>query len=287
MERMKFSFAFILLILTLLQTACSVGGVQDSVSDETVIAVDNSDAWAVDSEIKSDEEELSQIKKDLQGTWLYSRDDCIQKVVFDDDDYISLFVADGNEFVDIGFYDLSDGIATTTFNSDGSSVKGHVSYEYENDTLKLIAADGSYLIKISDNNSLSWSSNAIVHSGNRQDVENDILSDDDDIPNTHLPSNNVATIGDRNALVKAKEYLSFMAFSYHGLVEQLEYEGYSHSEAVYGADNCDADWNEQAAKKASEYLDIMAFSCDGLIEQLEYEGFTHDQAVYGAQQNGF
>ena len=70
-------------------------------------------------------------------------------------------------------------------------------------------------------------------------------------------------------------------------VEQLEYEGYSHTEAVYGADNCGADWNEQAAKSAANYLDYTSFSRSGLIEQLEYEGFTHSQAVYGVEQNGY
>ena len=96
-----------------------------------------------------------------------------------------------------------------------------------------------------------------------------------------------ATAGEKNALSKAKEYLDFMAFSHDGLVEQLEYEGFSYSEAVYGADHCGADWMKQAVKKAKEYLDFMSFSSEGLIEQLEYEGFTHEQAVYGAEQNGF
>lgn len=96
-----------------------------------------------------------------------------------------------------------------------------------------------------------------------------------------------ATKGERNALSSAKTYLSVMPFSHSGLVKQLEYEGYSHSEAVYGADNCGADWNAQAAKSAEAYLDMMAFSRDGLIDQLEYEGYTHAQAVYGASANGY
>jgi hypothetical protein len=32
-------------------------------------------------------------------------------------------------------------------------------------------------------------------------------------------------------------------------IKQLEYEGFSHSAAVYGVDNCNADWFEQAVKK--------------------------------------
>jgi len=78
-----------------------------------------------------------------------------------------------------------------------------------------------------------------------------------------------------------------MAFSYKGLIEQLEFEQYSHEDAVYAANNCGADWNEQAAKKAKDYLSIMAFSKASLIEQLEFEGFTHEQAVYGAEANGY
>lgn len=95
------------------------------------------------------------------------------------------------------------------------------------------------------------------------------------------------TMGEKNALDKAKSYLNIMAFSYSGLIEQLEYEGFSTAEATYGADYCGANWNEQAAKKAASYLDIMSFSRQGLIEQLEYEGFTHEQAVYGVTQVGY
>lgn len=96
-----------------------------------------------------------------------------------------------------------------------------------------------------------------------------------------------ATIGEKNALSKALNYLSFMPFSYSGLIKQLEYEKFTHQEAVYGVDNCGANWNEQAALKAKSYLDMMAFSRDGLITQLEYEGFTKAQAEYGVQAVGY
>ncbi len=95
------------------------------------------------------------------------------------------------------------------------------------------------------------------------------------------------SIGQRNALKQAKTYLSIMAFSYIGLVEQLEYEQFSHEDAVYAADNCGADWNEQAAKKAKDYLSLKAFSKDDLIYQLEFQGFTPEQAIYGAEANGY
>ena len=94
-------------------------------------------------------------------------------------------------------------------------------------------------------------------------------------------------MGESNALESAKQYLSIMSFSYSGLIEQLEYEGYSNSEATYAADNCGANWYEQAVLSAKEYLDVMSFSRQGLIEQLEYEGFTYDQAVYDVEQCGY
>lgn len=95
------------------------------------------------------------------------------------------------------------------------------------------------------------------------------------------------TMGEKNALSSALSYLDYSAFSYNGLIGQLEYEGYSHKESKYGVDNCEADWNEQATLKAQSYLDYSAFSREGLIEQLEYEGFTRGQAEYGAEAVGY
>lgn len=95
------------------------------------------------------------------------------------------------------------------------------------------------------------------------------------------------TIGQKNALAKAKSYLSFSAFSYKGLIEQLEFSKFTHEDAVYAANNCGADWNEQAAKKAKSYMEFSSFSRDGLIEQLEFSGFTHEQALYGVKAVGY
>lgn len=95
------------------------------------------------------------------------------------------------------------------------------------------------------------------------------------------------TTGQSNALGAARDYLDTMAFSYTGLIEQLEYEGYSTEDATYAADNCGADWNEQAAKAAENYLDVMSFSRQGLIDQLIYEGFTQEQAEYGVTSVGY
>lgn len=107
-----------------------------------------------------------------------------------------------------------------------------------------------------------------------------------DKPSSKPAEENTVSLGKSNALSSAKNYLSFMAFSYEGLISQLEYEGYTTEEATYGADNCGADWNKQALKSAKNYLDTMAFSYTGLIEQLEYEQYTTEQATYGADNCG-
>ena len=90
-------------------------------------------------------------------------------------------------------------------------------------------------------------------------------------------STSEATYG---AEAKAESYLRSSAFSYTGLIDQLEYNGFSESEATYGADHCGADWKEQALKKAKSYLNSSAFSYSGLQHQLEYEGFTEEEAQY-------
>ncbi|MBP3637441.1 MAG: Ltp family lipoprotein [Clostridia bacterium] len=89
------------------------------------------------------------------------------------------------------------------------------------------------------------------------------------------------TIGQKNALRKAIDYLDYTAFSRSGLIDQLKFEGFTDSEATYGVDHCGADWNEQAILKARDYLDYTSFSRQGLIDQLEFEGFSNAQAVYG------
>ena len=94
------------------------------------------------------------------------------------------------------------------------------------------------------------------------------------------------TVSQVNAVKKAESYLSFSAFSRKSLIEQLEYEKFSHEDAEFAVDHITVDWNEQAAAKAKSYLSFSSFSRDGLIEQLEFEGFTREQAEYGVTQNG-
>ena len=111
-------------------------------------------------------------------------------------------------------------------------------------------------------------------------------------PPTHAPTNkpkptDATTLGERNALARAKSYLEYTSFSYIGLGKQLMYEGYTKEEAKYAVDNCGADWNEQAAKKAASYLEYSSFSRQGLLDQLKYEEFTDKQAQYAVKKVGY
>ncbi len=105
-----------------------------------------------------------------------------------------------------------------------------------------------------------------------------------DVQNTAPVS--TITVSQKNAVQKAKSYLNYTGFSHDGLVAQLEYEQFSHADAVYGADNSGANWNEQAAKKAKSYMAYSAFSRGSLIEQLKFDKFTQEQAEYGANAVG-
>ena len=122
----------------------------------------------------------------------------------------------------------------------------------------------------------------IVKESDTTPVDVKIPSAEQTVAETPEEEGENVTMGMKNALGSAKAYLNFTAFSYEGLIAQLEFEQYSYEEAVYAVDNCDADWNEQALKSAKNYLNFSAFSYDGLIKQLEFEKFTSEQAKYGA-----
>ncbi|MBW0093762.1 Ltp family lipoprotein [Pseudonocardia sp. KRD-184] len=94
------------------------------------------------------------------------------------------------------------------------------------------------------------------------------------------------TVSQSNAVRKAEDYLSYMGFSRSGLVDQLEFEGFSTADATFAVDTVTVDWMEQAAKKAQSYMDYTGFSRSGLIDQLEFEGFTAEQARHGADSVG-
>lgn len=104
---------------------------------------------------------------------------------------------------------------------------------------------------------------------------------DDDTDYVVLENGEPRNMGENMAISSAKEYLETQGFSKQGLIEQLEFEGYTKEEAIYGANNCRVDWKQQAIVVAKSYLESMSFSRCALIEQLEYDGFTHEEAQYG------
>lgn len=94
------------------------------------------------------------------------------------------------------------------------------------------------------------------------------------------------TRSQENAIQKAEDYLAFTSFSRSGLIDQLEFEGFTTADATFAVDYLDIDWNEQAYMKAEDYLAFSSFSRSGLIDQLEFEGFTTEQATYGVDKAG-
>jgi hypothetical protein len=94
------------------------------------------------------------------------------------------------------------------------------------------------------------------------------------------------TRAEENAIGSADSYLGFTAFSRSGLIDQLEFEGFTKAQATLAVDYLDVDWNRQAALSAEQYLEFSSFSRSGLIDQLLYEGFTQSQATYGVDKTG-
>ena len=96
----------------------------------------------------------------------------------------------------------------------------------------------------------------------------------------------ITTIEKNDVVDSAKSSLNYSPSSYQELIEYLEeIKGFSYEDAVYGADYCGADWNEQAAKLIEVFLgsSSSSLSQEELIRILEKFGFTHEQAVYGAK----
>jgi len=94
------------------------------------------------------------------------------------------------------------------------------------------------------------------------------------------------TASQKSAVTTAQQYLAFAPFSYQALVEQWEYGQVSETDAVYAADHCGADWNQQALNMAAAYLGDGPYSYTGLVGELEGQEFTADQATYAADHCG-
>lgn len=108
----------------------------------------------------------------------------------------------------------------------------------------------------------------------------------DSSPAKSVGTPETTTSSREQALKRAQSYLHSSAFSRKRLIEQLEYEGFSTSDATAAVDALAVDWSAQAVKRAQSYLRTSAFSRKRLIEQLEYEGFSTADAKRAADAVG-
>jgi len=97
---------------------------------------------------------------------------------------------------------------------------------------------------------------------------------------------NRLTTAQENAKRKAESYLEMSGFSRSGLIEQLQFEGFTVNDAKRAIDSMNVNWNTEAEQKAKSYIELSGFSRSGLIEQLIFEGFTKTQAAHGADSVG-
>jgi len=97
---------------------------------------------------------------------------------------------------------------------------------------------------------------------------------------------NRLTTAQENAKRKAESYLEMSGFSRSGLIEQLQFEGFTVNDAKRAIDSMNVNWNTEAEQKAKSYIELSGFSRSGLIEQLIFEGFTKTQAAHGANSVG-
>ena len=96
----------------------------------------------------------------------------------------------------------------------------------------------------------------------------------------------VLTPAQQDAVDLAKNYLDQAAFSYLGLVSQLEYDGIDYETADFAVARCGADWYLQAELSARSYLELGGFDRQTMIDTLLFEGFTNAEAAYGADAVG-
>lgn len=115
-----------------------------------------------------------------------------------------------------------------------------------------------------------------------KDEEDDELNKEDESnPYSELEPVFYNTIyGNEGAVNSAKDYLKFMAASKTKIISFLKKKGFNEEEAIYGAENCGADWYDQALRMAMSYLNVQEFTYEQLALQLMIEGFTEDEIIY-------
>ena len=85
---------------------------------------------------------------------------------------------------------------------------------------------------------------------------------------------------------EARSILECFGSSYENMIIALERDlKFSHEEAVYGADNCGADWKEEALRAARKCLEKNGeYSFEKMVFQLQIFNFTQEEAEDAAKQ---
>ncbi len=274
---------FLILVLALCLSLCACGGADTSETKsveetETAATVEETvpPVEAEDAESAFDAEAIDAL---LQGTWMYydSTIDMYDELLFRNGEVQwRNWLGDSPETATTSnaTYTLEEGYIHLYF----AKTDYHNTFEYS------WAGNELVLHQYIDSGYDEGNTRIYQKQDNGQSDSETTEFDTAPVQTEEPPAAVTVTSGMENALRSAESYLSIMPFSYTGLIEQLEYEGYTYAEASYAADYCGADWYEQAVKAAENYLDFMSFSRDGLIDQLEYEGYTYEQAVYGVDQ---
>jgi len=84
----------------------------------------------------------------------------------------------------------------------------------------------------------------------------------------------------RRAIARAESYTNLMAFSRARLIQQLEFERFTHNDAQWAVDQLTIDWNEQALKKANSYHSLMNLPPENIRRLLAFEDFSEEQIDY-------
>ncbi|MBQ7058828.1 MAG: hypothetical protein IJM83_05945 [Firmicutes bacterium] len=91
----------------------------------------------------------------------------------------------------------------------------------------------------------------------------------------------VATADQRAAYFRAFELYTNGYYSYVGLIDRMENEGYVYEDAVWAVDRIDADWYVDAVGYANYLLSQDNYTRGELWSDLSYAYFTDDQCDYG------
>lgn len=87
------------------------------------------------------------------------------------------------------------------------------------------------------------------------------------------------TENQKRARLDAKTYYESSWFSRTGMIDQLEFDGFSNADAAYGVDALGVDWALEAEGMADAEIRSDWFSRQGLIDVLVYQGFTDAEAT--------